>query len=224
MQRLIPILAIILSQCVSSQESQKDQIDKCEKNNQISADYYVRYYEDSNKLYLDSALLFIDEVLVNCEKQFGILSLRKLSILSIKQDYPTALKFIDTFDEEVFSELPYFQNFLKERFMAMKSQAEGDLDMRDFYLRSIIGEINKFLEMNRTKVDSLISLPDIDSILKNSLGTAITQFYYYKRYIDGFENVKDEIIAKQEENSWNKEFSDYLISFLKEDLMVFNGI
>ena len=161
MGRLILLLTLVLSQCVSAPETNNAPCDKSEINNQKSADYYAKYYMDGDQSHLDSALFYIDEVLGSCEKYAGLLSLRKLSILSVKRDYSQALQFIETFDEEIFSDLPYFQNLLKNRFNAMKSQAEGDFDMRDYYLKSSIEEINKFLSMNKTKGDSLLGLSDI---------------------------------------------------------------
>jgi len=223
MVRLLLILSLLLSGCNLTPEKD-DASDKCELNNQKSAESYYRYYFDGDQSHLDSALFYIDEVLGSCEEYLGLLSLRKLSILSEKQEYSQALNFIETFDEDLFSDLPYFQDLLKYRFSAMREHSKGNLELRNRYLESGIENISEFLSANKTKADSLVRLPEVGNILSDPLGTAITQYYFYKSVVEGPESIGAEITNLQEEQRWNEEFIDFLRTCLQEDFLIFNGM
>lgn len=220
MIKLILPIVLLFSQCVSSLEK-KDNI--CEKNIQRSSDLCTEYYMDNNSIHLDSALFYIDEVLGSCEEYDGFMQLRKLSILSMKQDYSNALLFIETFEENLYGNMPYFQNLLKNRFNAMKSQSEGDTVLRDYYLNFIIKELEEYISLNKEKVDSLLKLSNANKILESPLSSAVIQYYYYRSINEGIENVENELVSTQKSIGGNNEFFDIIMSSFQEDFMVFIG-
>lgn len=202
--------------------------DTCKEYNKKSFNLINKFYIDGDTSDLDSAVYYINKALSlsSCEKYQGLLSLRKIGILSIKRDYPNALTFIDSLNNNLYSDLPYFKDLLRDRFQAMEAQEKGNKVMRNYYLKSIIKLLENYLSKNRTKIDSLLELPDVNKIIGTSQATAITEYYYYKSILVGKEKIIDELQMQQKSKGLNKEFYDYLISYLQEqnDFMVFNGI
>ena len=220
--KLIILLFIFFTQCTSPSVENKT-IDKCAEYNEKSAICYSNYDMNGDEQCLDSALFYIEEIINDCENYVGILSIRKLSILSVKQEYTKALQFIETFEKELFSDLPYFQNLLKNRFIAMRFQADGDITSRDMSLTQSVEEIKKYLIINNVKVDSLLKLPDIENILEDPISTALIQYYYYRSITEGIDNIEAELTNEKNDNNWNKEFCEYIIDYFSEDLMVYSG-
>lgn len=215
-------MSFLLIQCKGTLKNET--IINCEEYNYMSANCISDFYNDNDSKHLDTALLYIDEALLSCTKYEKLLSLRKLSILSIKQDFEQALVFIEKLDKGLFNELPYFRNLLRNRFLAMKYQSVNNIESRNSKLKICIDDIERFLLLNQFKVDSLLQLQEIDSILSSPLSTAITQYYYYKSILDGKEKVENEILEKQNGVNGNVDYFDYLVICLEEDFMVFIGI
>lgn len=202
--------------------------DTCKEYNKKSFSLINKFYINGDTSNLDSAVYYIDKALSlsSCEKYQGLLSLRKIGILSIKRDYPNALTFIDSLNNNLYSNLPYFKDLLRDRFKAMEAQKKGNKVMRDYYLKSIVKLLENYLSENSTKIDSLLKSSDANKILGTSQATAFTEYYYYKSILVGKEKIIDELQMQQKSKRLNKGFYDYLISYLREqnDFMVFNGI
>ncbi len=196
---------------------------KCEEYNNSSADYYQKFYFKNDSSYLDSALIVINEGVKNCEKSHNLLSLRKLSILAVKKDYNEALQFINTFDTEPFSELPYYKNLLTLRFKAMQAQNSNNWEERNKNLLEITQEINEYLKKNHKSVDSICKINSLDKILSSPLSTAISQKYYYESEVIGKDSVQNLILMKEKKGEINSEFAMYLLDFLDEDFLYFIG-
>jgi hypothetical protein len=222
MKSVVILLGLLLVQ--RSSDVKSSSFDICEDYNNMSAECITKFYYDNDYKHLDTALIYIDEALLSCKQYKKLLSLRKLSILSIKQDFAPALTFIDSIDRDLFGELPYFHNLLRNRFVAMRYQSENKIQSRNSNLKLSIDEIEDFLSLNKFKVDSLVQLQEIDKILSNRLSTALTQYYYYKSIVEGKENITNEISNKQNEINGNSDFFDYLKDCLEEDFMIFIGI
>jgi len=203
-------------------------IDSCREYNIKSFNLINKFYIDGDTANLDSAIYYINKALSlsSCKKYQGLLSLRKLGVLSITRDYPHALTFIDSLNNNLYSDLPYFKDLLKNRFKAMEAQDKENKVMRDYYLKSILERLKNYLYRNNTKIDSLLKSPDVNKILGTSQATAITEYYYYRSILFGKEKIIDELLMRQKSKGINKEFYDYLISYLQEqnDFMIFNGI
>ncbi len=196
---------------------------KCNEVNEKSMLLFYDYYIYNNSAYLDSALLLVDYGLNYCNENLKILSLRKLSILAEQQNYLDAVTFIDSFDKKMFSELSYYQEVLRNKFIVMNAIKEKDLNKKNEYLKLSVSLIENYLLEHKDKIDSLMKQSNIQSILKSSLSTAITQYYYYKSHID-LSNAENDLNNLKEESGVNVEFIDYLNEFLKADLMEFVGI
>lgn len=195
----------------------------CDEINERSAQFINQYYTDNNNEYLDSALFYTDKGIDNCSNYKNILSLRKLNVLTEQQKFSEAIKFIGTFDKEMFSDLPYYQEFLINRFKAMEAIKENDINKRDKYLEECVTMVDNYLLANKVKVDSLLKQSSIDSILKSPLSTALTQYYYYKS-VNNLKGVINDLREKKEGHNINNEFIDYLKDYLQTDFMEFNGI
>ncbi len=215
---LILFIGMVASQC-----NYKSKNISCDEINEKSASFFNQYYIDSNRQNLDSSLLYTNEGIYNCSKYKNLLSLRKLGILSEQQDFLTSIQFIDTFDGEMFLDLPYFKELLLNRFKAMKAINEGNVFERDKYLNRCVSVIDQYLLTNKNSTDALLKQSSITIILKNPLSTAVTQYYYYKS-INNMENVINELKLKGNEENINNEFINYLIDYLHTDFMEFNGI
>lgn len=195
----------------------------CEEINKKSVQFINQYYIDNNKSYLDSALFYTNKGINNCRNYKNTLSLRKLSILSDQQRFSEAIQFVETFDKDMFSDLPYYQKLLINRFKAMYAIDKNDINKRDKYLERCVVMVEDYLLANKGKVDSLLKQPSIENILKNPLSTALTQYYYYKS-VNDYKNVKEELKEKKDKKGINSEFIEYLINYSQTDFMEFNGI
>jgi len=220
MSRLILLFILLFSQCESSTQRY---IDLCEKNNVKSSELISQFYMDNDTLHLDSALIYIDEIYQKCDDLKGLLSLRKLSIYSMKKDYSKALLFINTFNDGFFGDLTYFKNFLLNRFNAMRFQDIGDLKKRNDYLKFIVNDLEGFLVSNEGKVNSLFKLSDVEEILRNPISTPVIQYYYYKAMLEGTERTEAKLKLREKTKGGNKEFYEFIKTTFQEDFMIYIG-
>lgn len=214
------ITSILFSYCTNSTYVNN----KCEINNIKSAECISDYYLDDDKSHLDSAMYYIDEVIGDCDDKIGLLTMRKLGIMSLNHEYAQAIEYIDSFDNELFTDMPYYQNLLKNRFKAMKYQSENDTIMKNNSLNICVQYLNKFLDKNRAQADSLMLSKNIELILENPLSITIAQYYYYRVQLEGYDKVKKELDKKVKNHSINEELYNYILLYLKEDFMIFIGI
>jgi len=112
----------------------------CDEFSRESALFFNEFYIDNNEQKLDSALFYTNKSLDHCDKYKNFMSLRKLSILSEIHNYTKAIEFIETFEKNMFSDLPYYQKLLIERFNVMKSINDGDDYHRDKSLNKCISD------------------------------------------------------------------------------------
>lgn len=217
---IISFFLVFFTQC-----SNKTKKSNCDEINKRSAQFINQYYTHNNKEYLDSALFYINKGIDNdnCSNCKNILSLKKLNVLAEQQKFSDAIKFIKTFDKKMFSDLPYYQELLINRFKAMDAIKENEINRRDKYLERCVTMIDNYLLSNKNEVDSLLKQSSIESILKNPLSTALTQYYYYKS-VNNSKGVLKHLKEKKEENDINNEFINYLKDYLQTDFMEFNGI
>ena len=223
MKYLILLFGLLTVQCHAPKK--KETSAYCEKCKIISAVCMERYDMDNNYKHLDTALIYINKALLSCNKEKKkYFTLRKLAVLSMKKDFDQALVVIKNMDTTYFYAFPYFNNLLKNRFIAMKAQSENKIIVRDSALRISIIEIGKFLTVNKLKIDSLLQHKNVNDVFSNPLSTAFTEYYYYKSIIEGSEKVKQEISNKQRQINGNEEYFKYVNEFLSQDFMVFIGI
>ena len=212
------IVALFFYQCSSNKKYTKV---KCEEYNEKSYEFLNSFFIDNDTLLLDSSSFYVYQAINNCEEYNKIIIFRELTILSLKHDYDKALLFIDKYVWEM-DELPYYKSVLKKRFRAMELQSKGNMIERNKYLKSAVTEIDEFIVLNKTKVESLFK-KDIKDILINPLHMAIIQNYYYKSLLYGSESIKKELDSIQKSDDTNKDFIEMLKDFMDEDFMVFNG-
>jgi len=218
------IISFTFIQC--SIVSSYDKNEKCEENNVRSSELITEFYFDNNYSHLDSALYYIDEVYKSCEdRELNILlAFRKLSIYSIKNQFSEALKFIDTFDDAIFDDLPYYKDLLINRFKAMKAQSEADTITRNIYLEKVILDIEKYLSENNEDIDKMLNLSNVEDILINPYSTAVTQLYYYRSILRGRNEIIEELDSLQKTTDWNDKFLKVIGTAINEDFMDFFGI
>ena len=222
----ISIIILSISYICTNCTSPKTNIDDttCKVYNRKSAEYYSEYFDNSDQDILDSALYYTNKALDTCKENMGLLSLRKLSVLSLQNKFSCALIFINNIDSSMYIDLPYFHHFLELRFMAMKAKYEGDSIRADSCLQIIVKEIGDFITKNKSEIIPLLTDTNINNIIKSPFSTAIFQYYYYKSLVEGKDSVEEELNHKKALNEINNEFVTYLISYLSEDFMNFNGI
>lgn len=218
------IITFISFQCTSNPSKSNDNCKESEINNEKSARYLYYYQLNKEESNLDSALLYIEKSLGSCPKYNTLLSMRKLSILSIQHNYKESLLFINTLDSIILDGIPYYKSLLKIRFLAMQSQADGNLKKRNEYLTVGIGLINNFLNENKTKADSIFALADISTILKNPISFAQNQYYYYKSILEGKDAIFKELDKLKYEKNVNKDYIEYLKPNTEDNFMEFNGM
>lgn len=147
-------------------------------------DYYNQYFLTADKASLDSALFYIDKEMKDDPEEKWVLYTYKLTIYSIQQEYDKALStcFNDTviIDER----FPFFQQIIKERFLAMKAQYHHDDEERNHYLTEIMKTISNYMTQNGNEMANLLdkrkSKEQID-------GHIILLRYYFqcKTIVDG---------------------------------------
>jgi len=223
MNKLLVIFIIVIVQCNSQNgKNVKSEIDTCEKYKVKTGKLIENFYLNGDTTSLDSAIYYIDIAIERCpEKKF--FNLRKLSILSLKQEFSKAINLINNLEDTLFTDMPYYNDVLLMRFKAMKAQSEGNMQERDMYINRIIKRINMFLYENEQKVDFLLRSSNTSEILENPLATALTQSYYYKSLVKGKNVIKSELKEKQKSNDLNEDFIIYLTTVLDEDFMIFIG-
>jgi len=221
MLRFSLIIILLFFHCISKKD---ENISKCKEINQETAELIHEFYLDNNNSHLDSALKYLDEYLEKCKKYELLFSLRKLSILSLKKEYYDAIMFIETFEDNMFGDLPYFKTLLLYRFKAMQAHSSGKIKKRDNYLDSIIKELGKFVQENKNEVDSLLQIDDVEDVLNNSLSTTLIQYYYYKSILEGHEKVESEVYSVFDKKEGNKDFYKMIISTFNEDFLIFTGM
>lgn len=217
---ILLVVVLTFSQCALSTKKDKDW---CEKMNQKSADYIYNFQMSDNSAYLDSALVCVDKSLKECGEFKQILSFRKLDILSKKYDYQEAISFIKSFDNPLFKDLPYYNNYLLNRYKAMSQQFNGDIEKRDYYLKITIGDLEQFILQNEEEIDLMFNLTDVNDILGNPLHFVIPQYYYSKSILYGYDSVKIELDSLQKLKGGNSEYYDFILVCLENDFMDFVG-
>lgn len=221
MKKLLFIIIVVLSlcQCVSGRKDDE----WCKKMNQRSADYIFNFQMSKDSVFLDTALYCTEEALNSCIKLKKLLSFRKLGILSMRHDYPQAISFIETFEDPMIKELPYYNNYLLNRFKAMSYQWEGDTLKCNTVLRTTMINIGTFISQNSKSIDYLFNTNDLNEILKNPLHFALVQYYYIKSVLYGCAKVQVELDSLQKIRGGNPALYDFITTTMNADFMDFVG-
>ena len=213
------ISIFILHSCQDAKEISCKEI-----NEKISSFYYQYQIElENSELFLDSTLFYINIGIENCKELKTKFLMNKLSILSIKQNYSEAINLIETFNKLLIPKLPYYKPLLLNRFKMMYAIKNNNTKEKKKYLKRCNILLSNFIEENRKDVDILLQQPKVELILDNLLGTAITQYYYYKS-LKNSEGVKKELKILSKTENVNTEFIDLLYIVIQTDIMDFNGI
>lgn len=212
------LLILLMFQCASVSRGD----DWCKKIKQKSFDYIFNFQMKGDSAYLDSALVLVDSALVKCKDQKLLFSFRKIDVLSKKRDFSEAIWFVKSLDSTLYPGLPYYNDYLINRFNAMSYQIKGDLGNRDKYLKIIIAEVQKFISLDEGKVDSLYHTKDFNEILRNPLHISIIQYYYAKSILQGYDSVKLELDSLQSIKNINLDYFNHINDILKEDLLNYN--
>ena len=217
MVRLIFIL--LLYQCTSIKKDE----DWCKKMNKKSVDYIFNFQIKGDSAFLDSALVCTNIALEACSDQKVVLTFRKLDILSKKRKFSDAVSFIKSLGNPLFADLPYYNNFLLNRYRAMNYQLKGDVLNRNNCLKNIMNEAQQFILLNNDKMDSLYRSNDINKILQNPLHFIPIQYYYSKSILYGSDSIKKEIDLLKRTKKINNEYINYMSVCINNDFMDFTG-
>lgn len=217
------ILLIVVFSFLQCGFNTKKDMKWCENMNQKSADYVYKFQMSGNSIYLDSALVCVNNTLNECGKSNMLLSFRKLDILSKKHDYHQAISFVKSIDSPLFKELPYYNNYLLNRYEAMNQQFEGNIENRNHYLKIIIRDLEQFILQNEKQIDLMFNKVDMNDILANPLHFVIPQYYYCRSKLYGYNHVMIELDSLKESKGGNSEYYDFILVCLGNDFMDFTG-
>ncbi len=211
----ISITLVLLSHGCNSQD--------CQELNNRSAQLIDDYYFDNNRIHLDSALIYIEEVIKACpDKYFKLLSIRRLAIYALTKDFDKALNEIKSLSGNIV-DLPYYNDFLYKRFLAMKALNNRDTITCNRLLRSIILDITQFITIHKLDVDSVVKLDDLREVLRSSITFPLVQYYYYRSLLYGYDSIFNEINNNYNNEGRKIEVFRYIQDNLKMDFMDFNG-
>lgn len=187
-------------------------------------DYYNRYFSTADKASLDSALFYIDKEMKDDPEEKWLLYSYKLTIFSIQQEYDKALStcFNDTvvIDER----FPFFQQIIKERFLAMKAQYHHNDEERNHYLMETMKTIGNYMTHNGNEMASFLdkrkSKEQID-------GHFILLRYYFlsKTIVDGKNATLlslDSLYKIHQNMDCYDELHKLITDFSEEDLLQFS--
>ena len=216
----IPV--ILFSQCDTKK---KKDIIRCKNITEKTAKYIYQFQMTDDSLYLDSALTYTNKALKKCneDKDKILFSFRKIDILSKKHDYLSAIRFIKSVNYSFVSDLPYYNDFLSNRFQAMEYHYKKKYIKRDSCLMIINKTLENFMKQNKEKIDSLVALKNINEILNNSLHLTYIQYFYTRSVLFGYKKTKSELDSCQKKINGNKKFYELIDYQCKEnDFLDFN--
>lgn len=229
---LIGVFSSCSTQTVADKNIDCDKLDK--ELTKLKFDYTLL---DSTYLRLDSALLLIDTMLCNCEKYYVGLITSKLKLLGIKKQYKEALILINELDDNKL--FPLKQNALKNRFMAMQAQYEGNFSERNKFINENILIYKQILDNNKNDIIKVLQSENYEEILSDKYIFDILGYFYYKAQIYNDNDIIFEIDSLQKEINGNifffndilkewintQDFYNHSFEFNKEiNFMYFNGL
>lgn len=210
-------LAIILLSC----KENKSNI-SCDTLNKKSSTWLYEYYTTHDKNMLDSACFYTEKGIINCDKHSKTFILRKLCILSEQNEFLVAVRFIESLDNPLFYELPYYNSLLLHRFKAMNATFK-ETNVFDENINKCNSILANYFENHSMELDSIIHLTNIDDILSNPMSTALTQYFQYKYFAEK-DNVLREFLNLKNDSTINQEFIQYLELAMDDDILEFIGI
>ena len=197
----------------------------CDELNIKTAALIDDYYSTNKTVYIDSTLNLLNEGINRCDDYKKLFSLRKLSALSIRNDYDQAINFINEIDKDMLASGPYYLKVVKLRFQAAQMFYERDSVSGNNYLQNIVDLLDNYIKNNEKEINELFSQSDISVILQNSMSTALIQYANYLALIDGRDDTANQLNLLFQSNGWNMEFYDMIINFIdNEDILIFVGI
>jgi len=213
--------------CACNPVGQNDTI--CDKYNERSAELLYNFFmNDEDTLFLnaalsclDSALSYIEDGTLTCRyKQMW--QTRKLSALSLKKAYSEGIEYLKQIDFNIVS-APYYKSTFLKRFHAMECQYKGDTICRNKHIKSILDDIEPFIEENREKIDLMCENEDENAIYQNPLFFSVQQYYYYKSLIEGVDVVEKELDLLEKNKNYNQGFLNGMKATFREDFLIFQG-
>jgi hypothetical protein len=207
---------VILS-CQNCNSQTKYNTEDCEKYHTRALELMNEYFfsGERDKFYLDSADVYLDDVIENCEYKDMVI-LHKLQLLSYQRNYKQALNIIDNNKWNIDTiATPYFISVLKKRFEAMQLLFNNDTLAYNNTIKSIVSELDNFLIPHKQEVDSVLRLPQ-EEMIKSPLWFPILQYYYYKFILFSPEEVKKELDVL-EKSGVNKDVIDWFLTSKEDD-------
>lgn len=196
----------------------------CSEYNGKSSAFISKYYLDSLQANIDSALFYIDLGIKNCDEYSIQLTLRKLSVFALTKDFVSAIELIERADYEFFADLPYYNELLLYRFLAMKTKYEENDVESNSHITKCFVLLEDYLSHEQSEIINVRNLPSLEDIIGTPLGTVITQYYYYHSLKFGIEETEIRLGEMSINGEMNAEFAEYLIDVIRVDFMEFNGL
>lgn len=160
----INIILIVLACLVSSCNGQN--LEQCKLHLKKSKEAFNSFYKVQNQKLLTEALSEV-ELSQDCpETRLASVEL-KISILSLKKDYQTAYKYVESLDKNDFVK-SYRKSMQVNFFKALSYESQSDLKNRNLYLKKAISDVEKFInEQKKTDQDAYYDLFLIKSKMLN---------------------------------------------------------
>lgn len=221
-KKIIVFFIFVLALLMSCNEQNINGKEKCKEINSEAAEHIFHYQMYGDTIYLDSALNAINKSCFDCNDYFFLLVSKKLYILSVKNEYDKALKFIKNQSENFnhMESMPYYEKYCLLRIKSIKLKKERKYD--EFI--NVISEIDKLIRNYFVKhpleTIKFSNLESEEDILNNKMLYPYILYFSNKTILIGKSAAINELRKKG--------FSENVIEILNEyinefELEIFNG-
>jgi len=181
--------------------------------------YIMQYQLTNDTMALDSALLLIERGIHCCPNSDIVLKTRKIQALTFARKYEEAILFLKSIKNPLIENLPYYNDYLLHRLLAMQCLFQKDTLKYIEHLDETLVILESFKAKNQKELLSLYHLNREDSILSNPLILFVDSYYYCKFKRFGEDSIEKEIQLLEKKEQINPVLKIYFrnnhdVSFL----------
>lgn len=167
------------------------------------------YYSTHKTAHLDSALLYLNRVEKRCPDYENEIAFHKVHVLVLRRQYRQALNTLKRIDG---SALPFvgYKEVMENKIKAEQAGSKDKFqDQREFY-KKIAAAYDKYLQREKSRVDSVLGLSDVQSIVGTQWDIFLVENYYYKSKIMHKKDLVDDLDSMQKAINGNEIYFDRL--------------
>lgn len=209
-------LSLILFGCGNKSQKSID----CEENITKALECRDNYFFYNAPEYLDSALVYLNEIKGRCKDQDNLVDGHMATIYFLKGDFKKAVKFYENLDASEFS-FPEYKTVIVNKIKAKEAKTKGKIELEKEYYSFIIRDMESYLNRHYAQRDSILSLHDM--LLLNpeelQIGAVFGELYFYKVKLEGADKATKELDSLQKAINGNDDY----FNFLKKSIAGENG-